>query len=135
MRVMSEVAAAGAVKVGLSASLSSGFDKRCVVIDEATGVMVDDACGFGYKSAQNAHRAHAYTSMPPRKKQRRGAAQRPLRRWCAAHPEFMGDIEQAMFYAVKDGRNVTEADVRALLAERGVELVFSVEDLMRHWNW
>jgi hypothetical protein len=37
-----------------SGSRSSSFDKRCVVIDEATGAIVDDAQGFGYKSAQTA---------------------------------------------------------------------------------
>jgi len=38
-----------------------------------------------------------------------------------------------MFCAMKDGHNVTEADVRAILAGHGVELPFSVKDLMRHW--
>lgn len=132
MRVMSDMAAAGSVKVVVSASLSSGVDKRYVVVDEATGVIVDDAQGYGYKTA---HRAHVYKSMPSKKMRRRDAAQRQVRRWCAQHPESMQGIEQAMFYAVKDGRNVAEADVRAMPAERGVEVPFSVKDLMRHWNW
>ncbi|HJX20726.1 MAG TPA: hypothetical protein VJ454_07005 [Steroidobacteraceae bacterium] len=55
------------VRVVASAALSSNFDKRYVVVDEATGEVVDDAQGCGYKSAQNAHRAHAYKSMPPKK--------------------------------------------------------------------
>ena len=123
------------VRVVASASLSSRFDKRYVVVDEATGEIVDDAAGYGYKSAQNAHRAHAYTSMPPKKKRQRDAAKRQVQRWCAQHPEFMPHVEQSMFYAVKDGQNVTEADVRVILAEHGLELPFSVKDLMRHWTW
>jgi hypothetical protein len=47
----------------------------------------------------------------------------------------MQHVEQSMFYAMKDGQNVTEADVRAILAEHGLELPFSVKDLMRHSNW
>jgi uncharacterized protein (DUF2267 family) len=89
----------------------------------------------GYRTAQNAHRAHAYKSMPPKKKRQRDAAQRQVRRWCAAHPEFMQQVESAMFYALEDGLNLTEADVRAMLDERGVELPFAVKDLMRDWNW
>jgi hypothetical protein len=135
MRDMSEVPAAGSVKVVVSAALSSRFEKRYVVVDAATGGIVDDAQGYGYKTAQNAHRAHAYKSMPPKKKRQRDAAQRQVRRWCAAHPEFMQQVESAMFYALKDGLNLTEADVRAMLDERGVELPFAVKDLMRHWNW
>lgn len=123
------------VRVVASAVLSSDFDKRYVVVDEATGEIVDDAQGYGYRSAQNAQRAHAYKSMPPKKKRRRNAAKRQVQRWCAQHPEFMGHVEQSMFYAMKDGQNLTEADVRAILAEHGVELGFSVKDLMRHWKW
>jgi hypothetical protein len=47
----------------------------------------------------------------------------------------MQQVESAMFYALEDGLNLTEADVRAMLDERGVELPFAVKDLMRHWNW
>ena len=123
------------VRVVASAALPSNFDKRYVVVDGATGEIVDDAQGYGYKSAQNAHRAHAYKSMPPKKKRQRDAAKRQVQRWCARHPEFMQHVEQSMFYAMKAGQNVTEADVRAILAEHGMELPFSVKDLMRHWNW
>ena len=123
------------VRVVAGAALSSNFDKRYVVVDEATGEIVDDAQGYGYKSAQNAHRAHAYKSMPPKKKRQRDAAKRQVQHWCAEHPEFMQHVEQSMFYAMKDDLNVTEADVRAILAEHGLELPFSIKDLMRHWNW
>jgi hypothetical protein len=123
------------VRVIASAALSSNFDKRYVVVDEATGEIVDDAQGYGYKSAQNAHRAHAYKSMSPNKKRQRDAAKRQVQRWCAQHPQFMQHVEQSMFYALKDGQNFTEADVRAIVAEHGLELPFTVKGLMRHWNW
>jgi hypothetical protein len=74
----------GGVRVVASAGVSSNFDKRYVVVDEATGEVVDDAQGYGYKSAQNAHRAHPYTSMPPKKKRQRDAAKRRVQRWCSA---------------------------------------------------
>jgi hypothetical protein len=117
----------------IGASLSSSFDKRYVVIDEATGAIMDDAQGYGYKSAQNAHRAHTYKSMSPKKKRQRDAAKRRVQRWCAEHAEFMQHVKQSMFYAMKDGENLTETDVLAILAEHGLELPFSVKDLIRHW--
>jgi len=120
-------------RVVVSASLSSNFDKRYVVVDEATGEVLDDAQGYGYKSTQNAHRAHAYKSMPQKKKRQRDAVKRRVERWCAQHAAFMQHVEQSLLYAMKDGENVTEADVRAILAEHGSELPFSVKDLMRHW--
>lgn len=51
-----------AVCVVVSPSLSDGYDRRYVVVDAATGAVIDDAQGYGYKTAQNAHRAHAYKS-------------------------------------------------------------------------
>jgi hypothetical protein len=135
MRVMTDMPAAGSVKVVVSAALTDRFEKCYVVVDAATGDVVDDARGYGYETAQNAHRAQAYTSMPPKKKRRRDAAQRQVRRWCRAHPEFVQHVESATFYALKDRLNLTAADVRAMLDEHGVELPFSVKDLMRHWNW
>ena len=134
MRVMTDRAAAAAWVV-VSAGLSECFDNRYVVIDSATGAVVDDASGYGYTSVPNAHRAHADTSMAPTTKRQQHAAQRRVERWCAAPAELVQRVEQAMFYALEDGQNLSEADVRAVLAEDGLELPFSVEDLMRHWNW
>ncbi|HWF68860.1 MAG TPA: hypothetical protein VG187_04725 [Mycobacterium sp.] len=121
------------MKVVVSAHLSKNYDKRYVVIDEMTGEVLDDAQGYGYKSAQNAHRAQSYTSLPPKKKREREAAKRRVERWCAEHGEFMQHVDQAMFCALKDGENVTEADVEAMLTEHRLELPFSIKDLMKHW--
>lgn len=121
------------VKVVVSASLSSNYDKRYVVVDEAAGEVLDDAQGYGYKTAQNAHRAHAYKSMPPKAKRHRDAAERRVQSWCEQHPEVMQHLEQVTFYAMKDGEKVRVTDLRALLTEHGLELPFPVEDLMKHW--
>jgi hypothetical protein len=121
------------MKVVVSPSLSKGYDRRYVVVDEMTGEILDDAQGCGYKSAQNAHRGYSYKSMPPKKKSQRNAVTRNVQQWCAAHKEFMGHVEQAMFYAMKDGEQFTQADVEQMLAEHGLEPAFSTRDLIRHW--
>jgi hypothetical protein len=65
--------AAMSAKVVLSASLSSTYDRRYIVLDEATGEVLDDAQGYGCKTAQNAHRAQADKSMSPKKNRQRDA--------------------------------------------------------------
>lgn len=120
-------------KVIVSAALSHGYDRRYVVVDEATGEVLDDAQGYGYKNAQNAHRTHAYKSMSPKKKRQRESAKRRVQRWCGQHPEFVQHFDQAAFYAMKDGQPVTAAHVLAILAEHGLDLPFPVDDLMKHW--
>ena len=92
MRVMSDMPAAGSVKVVVGAALSDRFEKRYVIVDQASGEVVDDAQGYGYKTAQNAHRADAFKSMPPMRKRQRDAAQRQVRHWCRAYPEFMQHV-------------------------------------------
>ena len=133
MRVMGEVRAPGSVKVVVSAALSSRFEKRYVVVDAATGDIVDDAQGYGYKTAQNAHRAHAYKSAPLQKKRQRDAVKGRVRTWCTRHTELMEHAEQAMVYAMKEGETLTEADVSAIVNDHGVALPFTVNELMRHW--
>jgi len=117
----------------VSPCLSKGYDRRYVVVDEASGEILDDAGGYGYKTAQNAHRAYSYKSMPPKQNSQPNAVKHEVERWCAVNGEFMGYVEQAMFYAMKDGDSFTKADVERLLCEHSVELPFSTQDLMRHW--
>jgi hypothetical protein len=78
--------------------------------------------GYGYRTAHNAHRAYSYKSMPAKQKSQPNAVERKVERWCAAHKEFMGHLEQAMFYAMKDGDSFTRADVEQLLCEHSLEL-------------
>lgn len=122
-----------AVRVVVSPSLSEGYGRRYVIVDAATAEVIDDAQGYGYKNAQNAHRAGAYKSMSPQKKRQRDAVKNGVRRWCEKHSEFMADIARAMLYAVKDGEAFTEADVTALLKDHCLEPPFTVTELMRHW--
>jgi hypothetical protein len=121
------------VRVVVSPTLSDNYDRRYVVVDAATGAIVDDAQGYGYKTAQNAHRAHAYKSVSPAKKKQRESIKKSVRRWCARHSDFMDEIEQTMIYVMKDGDTFTEADVSALLKERSLEPPFTVKELMRYW--
>lgn len=125
--------AESAVRVVVRPTLSEDYDRRYVVVDATTGAIIDDAQGYGYKTAQNAHRAHGYTPVSPAKKSQHKAIKKNVRRWCVGYSDFMGDIEQAMFYAMKDGDTFTEADVSALLKERSLEPPFTVKELMRHW--
>jgi hypothetical protein len=120
------------MKVMVSPFLSKSYDRRYVVVDETTGEILDDAQAHGYKTAHNAHRAYSCKSMPP-KKSEQNTVRRNVERWCAVHWQFMGHVEQAMFYAMKDGEQVLQAEVEQMLAGHGLVLAFSTQDLMRHW--
>jgi hypothetical protein len=48
------------ISVVVDENLSKPYKKRFVVVDNETGEVLDDAQGYGYKTAQKAHVAWAY---------------------------------------------------------------------------
>lgn len=85
------------MKVVKSAELSSAWESRFVVVDEQTGKVLDDAQGYGYTSAEKAHKAWAYKTN----RKARGKA-KYKKRWWARHPEFEAECEEIMFRAERD---------------------------------
>ena len=49
-----------AIQVIKSPLLSDEFDERYIVVDKDTGEIVDDAQGYGYKTAHKAFAAYRY---------------------------------------------------------------------------
>lgn len=92
------------MKVIKSKELSSAYEPRFVVVDENTGEVLDDAQGYGYRSAENAHRAWAYKTNKKTRKRiaKRKKQEKRFERWWDRHPEFRDRVEQMMFYAIKD---------------------------------
>jgi hypothetical protein len=120
------------IKIVLSESLSKPYDRRYVVVEDSTGKVLDDAGGYGYKSAQNAHRGWAYKSKPKAERAKRDALKGQVRQWCEDHKSFVDDLMQEQFYAMKDGEPFTAEDARKLLKAHGLKPPFSVAALLRH---
>lgn len=117
------------IKVVKSGALSKPWDDRYVVIEESTGKVLDDAQGYGYKSAQNAHAAWEYKSASKSTKKKRADKKRRVEKWVREHQSVMDDLEEEQLYAFKDDE---DPDVKAFFAQRGVELPFTVADLMKY---
>ena len=49
-------------------------------MDEDTGEIVDDAQGWGYKTARNAYRAHAYKKRPKSRRRKAVSIKRRAKR-------------------------------------------------------
>lgn len=92
-------------------------EDRFVIIDEDTGEVVDDAQGYGYKTAQNAYRACGYKNRPKEKFDQDAKIERAVYRFCRNHGDIVKEIENEMFYAVKDGVPFTGKDVDDLIPE------------------
>ena len=80
-----------------SEKLSNEYDRRYVVIDKDTGEILDDAQGYGYKSAQKAHAAYAYKTRDKSKDAEKLAKKKHILKWLKEHKDFTGLMEGVAF--------------------------------------
>ena len=101
-------------KAILSEKLSRSHDKRFVIIDTATGELLDDAQGYGYKSAQKAYAAYGYKTCSPKK----NSQEQKIKAWWKKHKSLRQILEDAEFYAWKDScgeESLTTKDFKEIL--------------------
>lgn len=84
---------------------------RFDICDE-TGKVIDDAQGYGYKTAQAAHRAASYKFKGGKKKVDEAKA------FWRQHKEFATKLSEAMEYSFKDP--MSDEELVAFAAECGV---------------
>lgn len=126
-------------KVVKSVALSSPYDPRYIVVDAESGKTLDDANGYGYKSAQKAHAAFGYKRKPHAQKKAEEKTKAAVRKWLQDHQNFKENVEDAVLQIAKTspyGINV-KLGVNFLnecLKEAGItDLPFSAKDLHRYW--
>ena len=88
-------------KVVKSVALSSPYDPRYIVVDSETGKTLDDANGYGYKSAQKAHAAFGYKRKPHAQRKAEEKTKAAVRKWLQDHQDFKEDVEEAVIQAAK----------------------------------
>lgn len=94
---------------------------RWILVDDETGEILDDAQGYGYRSATGAHRAYAYKSMPKAKKRKTDAIKRKAKAFWAEHDALAVDIADMQFDALKNGEALSEKDIVYLIEESGID--------------
>lgn len=111
-------------KVIESTALSNFYDKRYVVVDIATGEILDDAQGYGYKSIKNAYSAYAYKNRDKSKDKEKAAKKKLIHKWMKKHKSFVDSISDDVFYSFKDGEpiKVNTAYIKNKLKECNLEL-------------
>ena len=74
-----------------------GDRKRFVVVDNETGEILDNAQGYGYKTARNAHRAWAYKNRDKSKDLEKKQRQEEVIAWLRKHKDFREAMDQFCF--------------------------------------
>ena len=105
-------------KAILSEKLSKkSRSNRYVIVSIETGEILDDAQGYGYKTAQKAYAAYGYKNRTPQQKQK----EKEIKNWLMQHKKFSKDLQYASFYAVKDSHgteHLTSKDVQQIIEQR-----------------
>lgn len=131
---ISKTDSGGKIKIAVerSASLSSRYEDRYVVVNVETGEIVDNAQGYGYKTKQKAHAAWAYKTRDKSKDKEKQAERRKIRYWLKQHKEVQDDVESLWLDAMKNYEDVklNAKTMRQILKNNDLEVDFSIRDLI-----
>lgn len=116
------------LKYEVEKEIDSDFDykvkeSRYRIVDTETGEILDDAQGYGYKTAQNAHKAWYY-------KNNRKSIEKDkkiFREFLKNNKKFDREVQNLFFYSIKDGDDVTKEDIEKLAKEMNVTLPFDAK--------
>jgi hypothetical protein len=112
---------------------------RYIVVDKEAGEVLDDAQGYGYKTAQGAHKAYAYKTRDKSKDGEKAKKQKVMQAWCRENKEFVSELEDAAFDMAKGGYGA-EAKFDAAFEKKALEeagyseLPFTASEFVRFWK-
>ena len=109
---------------------------RYVIKDMETGMIVDDAQGYGYKSAQKAYAGWAYKSRDKSRDAEKAEKEKVISKWMKENKPFIRLLDALAFEEWKNTRSPVNAEfVRKLLEENGYRnLNFTAGELLKYWQ-
>lgn len=113
-------------------------ETRYCVVSAETGEIIDDAQGYGYKTAQKAHAAYAYKHRDKHKVTECAMKRKHIRQWMKHHKEF---VEAMDYYAVEaakesvDGAGKLDAKfLKKMLNDNNLHPDFTPGELLKVWR-
>ena len=89
------------IKAIKSEVLSSRRSERYVIVDTETGEILDDAQGFGYKSASKAYAAFNYKNKSDKEKIEQMKYYSKVFKWMISHKRVLNYFRNIEFYDAK----------------------------------
>ena len=111
---------------------------RYVIKDTENGSIVDDAQGYGYKTAQKAYAGWSYKNRDKSKDRERAAKEYVIEKWMKENKSFIKLLDTLAFEKWKDSYGSDKADTKfviELLKENGYkDLPFTARELLKCWE-
>lgn len=114
------------------------YETRFRIVSVETGQILDDAQGYGYKTAQKAHAAYSYKARGRSKDRGKQAKDRKIRRWMQEHQSFVELMEDVAVHIAKGSygpdAKFDQKIVSQMLDEHGLHPEFSAGELLAAWK-
>ena len=121
-----------------SGSLSDEFNKRYVIVDKDSGEILDDAQGYGYKSAKKAYAAWVYKTRDKSQDSEKAEKREHIKKWMKEHKSFVKLMDAYAFDIAKgSARPEDKFDakfVREMLKDKNLEVDFTAGELLNVWR-
>lgn len=121
----------------LSKELSKHED-RWVIINTITNEILDDAQGYGYRSAEKAYASFHYKGCDPAKFTGRVVRRRNLKHWLENNPDFVRDLNQTKLDYLKGMygpcEKFTTDTIREILKEHDLKVDYTADEIMDVWR-
>lgn len=108
---------------------------RYRIVSSETGEVLDDAQGYGYKTAQKAYAAYAYKKRDRAKDKEKQEKKKHIIKWIKEHKAFINLLNEVEFEIAKGSWGPEDKFnanlVRKLLADNNYEIDFTANDLLK----
>lgn len=113
-------------------------ETRFCIVSTETGEILDDAQGYGYKTAQKAYAGFAYKNRDKSKDKERQAKKKHIETWMKEHKSFIRLMDACAFDIIKGAAapddKINAEFVKELLKENDLEPDFTAGDLLKVWQ-
>lgn len=114
------------------------FEMRYCIVSTDTGEVLDDAQGYGYKTAQKAYAAYTYKTRNKSKDKECAVKKKHIEQWMKENKSFIRLMDD---YAFQIAKGTMAPDdkfdakfVKDLLKEQGIKTDFTASELLRVWR-
>ena len=113
-------------------------ETRWRIISTDTGEVLDDAQGYGYKTAQKAYSAYAYKTRDKSKDEEKQLKKKRNQQWMKEHKSFVRAMNDIAFEIAKGAWGPDDkfdaALVKEMLSNFELEPDFTANDLLKVWR-
>lgn len=111
---------------------------RYRIVSTDTGKVLDDAQGYGYKTAQKAYSAYAYKTRDKSKDKEKQEKKKRIQQWMKEHKSFVKAMDDTAFEIAKGSWGPDDkfdvSLVKEMLSDFELEPDFTANELLKVWR-